>query len=188
MGPSLLTVRRHPVPARSAPLVGGAGGTPPSTGDSLRPPQVEIGPRERMLREWLPVVGRTGIAPEVVLRAADRASANGTGFVVELLASGEIDEAILFQAIADELDLPFLSGIEAKTLKVPERYRLMALRRPRGVPLALLERADGTTLHIIATPDVGISVMRARLEASPGLKTRLAVSPPSVLRTAILEL
>jgi cellulose synthase/poly-beta-1,6-N-acetylglucosamine synthase-like glycosyltransferase len=159
-----------------------------STGDSLPPPQVEIGPRERMLREWLPVVRRTGLAPEVVLRAADRASANGTGFVVELLASGEIDEAILFRAIADELDLPFLSGIEAKTLKVPERYRSMALRRPRGVPLALLERADGTTLHVIATPDVGISVMRARLEASPGLKTRIAVSPPSVLRTAILEL
>ncbi|MFC3726769.1 glycosyltransferase family 2 protein [Neoaquamicrobium sediminum] len=145
-------------------------------------------PRDLLMREWLPVIRRTRLTSEIVLRALDRASANGTGFVVELLASGEIDEAVLFRAIADELDLPFLSEIDAKRLKVPERYRLAALRRPRGLPLALLERPDGTTLHVIATPDVGISLMRARLAASPHLKTRLAVSPPGVLRTAILEL
>lgn len=144
--------------------------------------------REGMWREWLPVVRRTAVAAEVALRAVDRALANGTGFVDELIASGEVEEAVLFRAIADELGLPFISGIEAKRLKVPERYRLMALRGGRGLPPALMERPDGTTLHVLAATDIRISAMRGRLSRSSELAGRLAIAPPRVLRAAILEL
>jgi cellulose synthase/poly-beta-1,6-N-acetylglucosamine synthase-like glycosyltransferase len=188
IGPSLLTVGRlNSSPDNDAPRVGAAVGAEARTGTATAQKSQPTS-RDLLMREWLPVIRRTRLAAEVVLRALDRALANGTGFIDELLASGEIDEAALFRAIADELELPFLPGMEATRLKVPERYRRVALRRPRGLPLALLERPDGTTLHVIATTDIGISVMRARLAASPGLKTRLAVAPPSILRTAILDL
>lgn len=189
-GPSLLTVglAPPPQPVGHVPQAGKSDRSPIAPDDAAAQRTTASSPRARLLREWLPVVRRTTLAPEVVLRAVDRALANATGFVVELLASGEIEEAVLFRAIADELGLPFLSEMEAKRLKVPERYRVMALRGSRGLPLALMERPDGTTLHVLASTDIGISTMRARLARSPELAARLAVAPPRVLRAAILKL
>jgi cellulose synthase/poly-beta-1,6-N-acetylglucosamine synthase-like glycosyltransferase len=186
--PSLLTVGRlNSSPDTVLPEVGRPIGTGASTGP-VKAETSQITSRDLLLREWLPVIRRTRLSPQIVQRALDRALVNDTGFLGELLASGEVDEAKLFRAIADELQLPFLPAVEAKRLKVPERYRLLALRRRHGLPLALLERPDGTTLHVIATTDIGISAMRARLAASPGLRRRLAVAPPGVLRSAMLDL
>lgn len=141
-----------------------------------------------LMSEWMPVIARLPLAVEDARRAAHRALANRTGFVHELLLSGRMDEHRLFRAIADELGLPFLSSIDPSRLQVAERHRLAALASRQGLPVALMERPDGTTVHVLGRIDIDIAATRARLARTPGLAERLCIVPPRVLRAAILRL
>lgn len=141
-----------------------------------------------ILEEWMPLVERLSLPNDEVSRAAHRAVANGTGFVEELLASGRVDEGRLFEALAHELGLPFLSHIDPERLQVAERHRLAALASRDALPITLLERPDGTIVHVLAHLDVGIASMRERLARMPELAGRLCIAPPGMLRAALIKL
>ncbi|MEO3386359.1 glycosyltransferase family 2 protein [Mesorhizobium sp. CAU 1741] len=139
-----------------------------------------------ILDEWRPVLSRLRLEREAE-RPAQRTVVNGTHFVQELLASGVVGEARLFEAIAAELELMFIADIDPSRLTLEDGPCRSALRSQVGLPLALLEQPDAAPLFIVARVDIGLAALRLRLARQPDLKRRLLIAPPSALRGAILS-
>lgn len=139
-----------------------------------------------LVQEWLPLCRRLKIPSPKLPEIAESAVRNDTGFLIELLASGLVDEAETFRALADELGLDYLEAIDPKRLILLERHGRAALGTRHGLPLAMIERPNGGHLHILARADISLAGMRARLSHAPGIASRLRVAAPSTLRAAII--
>lgn len=178
-------VRSETYPGASgAPIPPGAasGATPPVLQDPLGGERVEA-----VLQEWLPVLSRLSLEDSQIRIAARRALANRTCLPRELIASGWVDEELLFRAIADTLELPFLTSIDSGRLVMGERQLLLTLRDRSAPPLVMLARPQGETAFVVATLDISLSTIRSQIARRPGLAARLRIAPPGLLRAAILE-
>ncbi|MBA3446750.1 MAG: hypothetical protein H0T56_03920 [Pseudaminobacter sp.] len=108
------------------------------------------------LADWRPVLDRLGLPLEVAVHLAAQAEVNATSLQAELLASGAVGEAALFQAIADELDLPFASTVDARKLIVRDEDCLALLRRR-----VALEHVGGWDPHnVTEDADLGMRLSR----------------------------
>lgn len=140
-----------------------------------------------MLAPWLPILARLSVPPQVAAGMARRALAADTRFIHELLLSQAVTETALFRALAAELDLAFLDTVDPGAILVAQGRRLESLRTRQGLRLVLIEREDGTTVHLLADPLVDPAVLRRLLAGNPRLRGDLCVTAPSILRAAVME-
>jgi cellulose synthase/poly-beta-1,6-N-acetylglucosamine synthase-like glycosyltransferase len=134
---------------------------------------------EHLLREGCLLL-KLGIGKPTIARMMLRAQENGTSVEAELLVSGEIDEALYFEALADIIGLPFLHDLDAERvhdldgldtqLASPETLRLYAPDRP--------------PVTIIAPSLARLDDIAAFLARHPKLAGIMAVSTPSAVRAA----
>jgi hypothetical protein len=140
------------------------------------------------LADWQPVLDRAGVPFQTAVRIASSAGAHGTTFLGELLASGVVEERVLYRAIAHELGVPFQSAVDANRLLIRDADCLALLRRP--IPKLLLARMEenaGATTLLVAPDRSSFSTLRRLCGRDTELRRRLRVVAPSVLRKALLE-
>ncbi|CAN7248419.1 glycosyltransferase [Pararhizobium sp. LjRoot255] len=121
-----------------------------------------------------------GIGKPLIAQAMLLAEEHGTTVEEELLASGEINEAIYFEALAERLGLDFVPGID------PNRVQDIA-----GLDTQII-RPEMLRVHHASRPPITVIVpslsrleeTAALLERTPTLRQSLAVSTPSVVRNA----
>lgn len=150
------------------------------------PAAVDFSQETRLLLTWHPVLRRLGLTGQHGKRAAMRARVNGTSLAQELVFSSEATETELFRAIAAELELPFAETIRADAILLDEDRRLASLRSNRGLRIVPTYRVGGKTLFLLADPAIDLVMLKARLVRAPELRHRLHITPPSVLRQAVI--
>ncbi len=123
---------------------------------------------------------RMGIGKPLIARMMLVAQAHGTSVEDELLASGEIDEALYFEALANMLDVPFMrdldaarildiAGLDTQIIR-PETLRLHHPSRP---PITVIVPRLERLAHTLET-----------LTRVPALRASIVVSPASEVRRA----
>ena len=126
---------------------------------------------------------RLGLSKPLISTLLVRAGQNGTTLEAELLASGAMEEATYYEALAEILGLPFLPEVDAALV------RDLSGADSQLVTPTMLRLHHPSRQPVIATvPGAGrIETMRARLDRIPELRSMLAVTTPSALRRAIWE-
>ncbi|MFN3547345.1 MAG: glycosyltransferase [Mesorhizobium sp.] len=141
--------------------------------------------RVQLLAGWADVLSDLGIDDRMAMLLAERARANRTCFLAELLASGRVGEEALYGALATTLGLRFLDRIPAERLVIDEGQAIIALRGMRRGCIATLRGEDGAALFVVAPRSLDLPVLRAQLRDSPGLADRIVVTSPGVMRKAL---
>jgi cellulose synthase/poly-beta-1,6-N-acetylglucosamine synthase-like glycosyltransferase len=121
-----------------------------------------------------------GIGKPLIAQAMLLAEEHGTTVEEELLASGDINEAIYFAALAERLGLDFMPAID------PNRVQDIA-----GLDTQII-RPEMLRIHHASRPPITVIVpslsrldeMAALLERTPPLRQSIAVSTPSAVRNA----
>jgi cellulose synthase/poly-beta-1,6-N-acetylglucosamine synthase-like glycosyltransferase len=126
---------------------------------------------------------RLGISKVLISNMLVRANRNGTTLEAELLASGVVLESTYYEALAEILDLPFLPELD------PAQVEDMA-----GADSQLLDPTVVRLRHPVRPPVTAIVPNAARLgdlaerlAQSPDLRTTLAATTPSALRSALWQ-
>jgi cellulose synthase/poly-beta-1,6-N-acetylglucosamine synthase-like glycosyltransferase len=122
-----------------------------------------------------------GIGKPSIVRAMQLAERHGTTVEAELLASGEIDETIYFEALAEKLGLEFMPVID------PDRvHDLSALDGQIASPEMLRVYHPSRPAVTVIVPSLSrLAGIAARLKSTPLLCQALAVSTPSAVRQAV---
>ncbi len=150
--------------------VSGQSAPVPVSADEIPPALVEEG---RLLLKM-------GIGKPAISRAMRLAISHGTTVEDELLASGLLDEQSYFEALAQQIGLPFLKRID--TSDVHDLPGIDSqLERPE---VLLLQPALARPLRVIAPKLSQIARLNERLRQTPDLRPRLAVSTRSEIRRA----
>ncbi|WP_377294983.1 glycosyltransferase family 2 protein [Rhizobium sp. SG2393] len=124
-----------------------------------------------------------GIGKPLLGRMLALAVRNGTSVEQELLASGAICANVYYEALAEQLDLPFAAEIDACSvhdapwidtqLVRPEILRCHhPVRPPRTLIVPTLEKARE---------------LAARMQHLPGLRASLGITTPAALRRAVWQ-
>ncbi len=115
-----------------------------------------------------------------------RSELNGTSLPIELIASRAVTEEHYCRALAALLGVEFLASVEPSLIVMREATCYAALAQDRDLP-PVFYYSHEVPLVLYAPlrqpPDALASVLRAR----PGLRQRMRIVPPSVLRSAIQE-
>lgn len=126
---------------------------------------------------------RLGISKPLISNMLVRANRNGTTLEAELLASGAVLESTYYEALAEILDLPFLPELD------PAQVEDIA-----GADSQLLDPTVVRLRHPVRPPVTAIVPNAARLgdlaerlAQSPDLRTTLAATTPSALRSALWQ-
>ncbi|MGY6708572.1 MAG: glycosyltransferase family 2 protein [Rhizobiaceae bacterium] len=135
---------------------------------------------------WWPILLRLGLPHETIVKLLRLADANGTSFQTELFTSGIVGEKRLCREIARELRLPFVERVDGAQLVMRRCERDIALRTHRGIPFALM-RENSERLRLVFSPArMELAELHRLVEKRPGLRDRLGVVVPTVLRNAII--
>ncbi|MCR6500867.1 glycosyltransferase [Shinella sp. CPCC 101442] len=126
---------------------------------------------------------RLGLSKSLISGMLVRASRHGTTLEAELLASGVLKEDTYYEALAEILHLPFLSRLDpAQVEDLPGadsqlvEPSIVRIHHPARPPItAIVPSADR------------IESLNERLDLSPMLRTMLAATTPSALRTALWQ-
>lgn len=127
-----------------------------------------------------------GLPRDKVAEIGERAAANGTSFLGELLSSGLVGEESLYRAVARYCGLRFLSRIDASQLVMRDQERRAALGSAKPWPVARLQRGEKSLTLLVPRDEDLERLIRFRRDWA-GFAERVAVVPPSELRRAILE-
>lgn len=124
-----------------------------------------------------------GIGRPYIIKAAEKADANGTSIEQELLAGGTVDEEAYYGAIAKALKLPFtgdirngsvvdIAGLDTQLLR-PTSLRI---NHPLHPPLTVI------------IPEVArLEAVHALMRRYPDLRHSLAVTTPAAIRAAVWQ-
>ncbi|WP_421590790.1 glycosyltransferase family 2 protein [Shinella sp. M27] len=126
---------------------------------------------------------RLGLSKTLISTMLVRANRHGTTLEAELLASGVLTEDTYYEALAEILHLPFLRQLDpAHVEDLPGadsqlvEPSIIRVRHPARPPItAIVPSADR------------IEAFGERLDLSPMLRTMLAATTPSALRTALWQ-
>ncbi|MEW9616799.1 glycosyltransferase [Shinella sp. S4-D37] len=126
---------------------------------------------------------RLGLPKPLISTMLVRASQHGTSLETELLASGSVSEQIYYEALAEILDIPFLDRLDpAEVEDLPGADT--QLIDPTVVRLRHASRAPTTAIVPSAER---LAYLGERLAHSPALRTMMAATTPSALRTALWQ-
>ncbi len=138
------------------------------------------------LQDWLPLLRRLAVSPGNAAYITLVARGNGTDFQTELLASGLIDEADFYRALAEEIGVGHAEAVEQDRLFISDEAAVSCLRR-RARPLTVkLAGRDNTTSYLLV-PD-GIPLDRLRQIADhPNVAGWLKIVSPAALHSALFS-
>ncbi|WP_273725934.1 glycosyltransferase [Brucella gallinifaecis] len=127
---------------------------------------------------------RRGV-PRVCLRLAYGAALkNGTGFFEEITHQSGVSEELLFDAVADYLELPFTDEIAASRVFVTgEEARSVLIEAAQLMALG----HDGTSYLYLAPKEAQISRLREHIRQSPELKQRIRICTPSRIKAVLRQ-
>ena len=126
---------------------------------------------------------RLGLSKALISTMLVRASQHGTTLEAELLASGSISENTYYEALAEILGLPFLTRLDpAQVEDLPGADSQLV--EPSAVRLRHPARPPTTAIVPSAER---LDYLRERLALSPVLRTMMAATTPSALRTALWQ-
>lgn len=121
-----------------------------------------------------------GIGKPAIASAMRLAQAHGTSVEDELLASGEIEETIYFEALAEMLGLDFMPVIDADRVQDVDGLDTQIVR-PEILRMHHASRPPVTVI----VPSIGrFSELATLLQRMPMLRQCLAISTPSAVRAA----
>lgn len=121
-----------------------------------------------------------GIGKPLIAQAMLLADEHGTTVEEELLASGKINEAIYFEALAEKLQLDFIAEIDPDQVQDIDGLDTQ-LVRPE---MLRIHHASLPPVTVIVPSLCRLDELAALLERAPLLRRSLAVSTPSAVRTA----
>jgi cellulose synthase/poly-beta-1,6-N-acetylglucosamine synthase-like glycosyltransferase len=124
-----------------------------------------------------------GLSKILISKMLAHAGQHGTTLEAELLASGEVSEAIYYEALAEILHLPFLPLLDPDQVEdLPGADS--QLIDPTVVRLRHQARAPIT---VIVPSAEKLGSLIARLDSSPPLRAMMAATTPSALRAALWQ-
>ncbi|WP_428427376.1 glycosyltransferase [Pararhizobium sp.] len=144
------------------------------------PPDTVVGGFAPALKHEGRLLLQMGIGKPSIARAMQRAQAHGTTVEAELLASGEIDETIYFEALAETLGLDFMPSINPDQVQDIEGLDSQ-IARPE---ILRVHHASRPPVTVIVPSLDRLSGLVALLQRTPLLRPSLAVSTPSAVRDA----
>ncbi|RYE61111.1 MAG: glycosyl transferase, partial [Oxalobacteraceae bacterium] len=124
-----------------------------------------------------------GLSKLFIAQMRLRAERNGTTIETELLASGNVQEAVYYASLAKVLGLYFVEDIDP-TFVADSDVLDSQLRRPS---ILRLTPPHGSSLSVIVPQAGHVAEWRRRLEQSAELRDRVAVTTPSALRRAVWQ-
>ena len=124
---------------------------------------------------------RLGLSKPLISTMLVRANRHGTTLEAELLGSGAISESTYYEALAEILELPFLSRLDPDQVEdIPGadsqliEPSVVRLRHPARPPITAIVPSAGR-----------LEFLAERLYFSPPLRSMLAATTPSALRSAL---
>lgn len=139
----------------------------------------ELGPWRRVLA----LIGVDGASAE---RLAARARVQAAPFESELLASGAVTEARLYEAIASVLGVPFASVIDPERLHLRDARCAVLLKARRPGPVQV-EDGEGAIVWCLSPDGPGLQRLADLIARRPLERRRIWIAAPSVLREALLQ-
>lgn len=127
---------------------------------------------------------RRGVPRECLRLAYEAARQNGTGFFEEITHQSGVSEELLFDAVADYLELPFTDEIAASRVFVTgEEARSVLIEAAQLMALG----HDGTSYLYLAPKEAQISRLREHIRQSPELKQRIRICTPSRIKAVLRQ-
>jgi len=146
------------------------------------PPPEELQVPARLMTE-AHLFRRLGLPKPLISTMLVRAKRNGTSLEAEMLASGAVREDTYYEALAEILDIPFLPQLDpAEVEDLPGADTQLV--EPTVVRLRHPSRAP-TTAIVPSAERLGY--FGERLAHSPILRTMMAATTPTALRTALWQ-
>lgn len=139
------------------------------------------------LQDWLALLRRLAVTPGDAAYIASLSRHNGTDFQTELLASGVIDEAGFFRALAEELGVGHARAVEQERLIISDEAAVSCLRRRPGPLTVKLAERDGVNSYLIVPDGIPLGRLRRMIADRPKIAGRLKIASPSVLRGALFS-
>lgn len=127
---------------------------------------------------------RWGISRCLILRASREAVQNGTSFCSELVQQSGVTEVLLYQAIADLLGLDYTEEIPASRVFVSGEEKLAGFTDAWQV---MVIGQDGNTCLYLAPTENRLRMLLDHVRATPLLRNRIRICPPTVLRSALRQ-
>lgn len=139
------------------------------------------------LDEWAAVLRRLAIPPRQAVELARAAERCGTSLPDELLASGSVSERELYRQIAIKLGLPFRPSLVPRELRIDINDALTLLKSGRSCLVQTIG-PEGFVTYVASPKPADCAGMRRLLRESPGIASRISISPPSEVRRALVEI
>lgn len=156
------------------------GFAPAAVGSTTRHAATQVFPE---LADWWPIIDDVGLTEALAIRIAASAERSGTGFGMEAIALGHIDEQRLTQAIADEFDLVMETEIAPDALGLQDQQAVTLLSTARPTLLARL--SEGMEARVLFATRQLAPIVRG-LAAFPDMARRVRLIPIIALRRALL--
>lgn len=137
------------------------------------------------IREWLPVAARIGLPLASLAAAAARSAANGSDVAAELIAASDVDETVLYKALAREAGLPFVEDIDPHRIVLAESFASQFLRRHAGHVPVKVQGRDGEEFPVVAPEGWSPQRFADLVGRYPKVVCRLKVTSPTALRSAL---
>ncbi|MFD1197875.1 glycosyltransferase family 2 protein [Brucella gallinifaecis] len=129
-------------------------------------------------------LAQRGVSRDCLKRAYEAAKTNGTSFSQEILHMPAVSETLLFQAIADYLELSFTEEILPSRIFVSGEETLSILAEAREV---MVLGQDGASQLYLAPSEQRIGRLAEHLRQSPQLRSRIRICTPSLLRKILQQ-
>ncbi|MCL7997744.1 glycosyltransferase [Brucella sp. 21LCYQ03] len=126
---------------------------------------------------------RRGVARASLRRAYEAALINGTSFCEEIQHEPAVSEAMLFEAIADYLELPFTKEILPSRIFVSGEAAASVVE----VGQAMVLGPDGSTFLYLAPNERRTAQLLEHLRRSPELRSRIRICTHSLLKQILRQ-
>lgn len=137
------------------------------------------------LQDWLPLLRRLAVSPGNAAYITLLARGNSTDFQAELLASGLVDEADFYRALAEEVGVGHAGAVEQDRLIISDEAAVSCLRR-RARPLTVkLAGRDGATSYLLVPDGIPLDRLRGMIADHPDIARWLKIVSPAALRAAL---
>lgn len=126
---------------------------------------------------------RLGFSKPLITAMLSRATHNNTTIEAEILASGAIDEATYYAALAKVLGLRFVAEIDASTVS-DSAFLDTQLTKPS---ILRLNPPDETSLTVAVPEAIDMAGWLEHVSGSERLRAQMAVTTPTALRRAVWQ-
>ncbi|WP_312470621.1 MULTISPECIES: glycosyltransferase family 2 protein [Brucella] len=127
---------------------------------------------------------RRGVSRDCLTKAYEASIINGTSFCVEISHQRGVSETLLFEAIADYLELTFTEEVLSSRVFVTGEETSAIFTEPGQL---MVLGKDGTSYLYLAPTESRIAKLRDHIQQTPELRERIRISTPSVIKKILRQ-